>query len=519
MAKDSIRDFSATAGSNTDIQSVNIDENCPASGINNAIRELMVDLKNVSTGAVNLETPGADQLNVDNIRLDGNTISTISGDMTLDAVGDIALDADGADIRLKHAGTEWGRFVDSTNNFLILNPIADKDIIFNGIDGSSEISALTLDMSDAGKAIFNGGATFGGNVGINNASPGQKLHVHGAAEFNAHDNTSGSGGYNASGLIIGNAHDAGKGSSVTDDRNSIIWNERGLDIDFATSNTYRMKLTHDGNLLVGTTSNNTANIGHGILANGTAYHTRDGEKPLVLNRKSSDGAIVSFRQDDSEQGYISTPFDTSLGIFGPGSTGAGFVLQSNEEINPGRNGTRVDASISLGNGTFRYDNLFAENGSIQTSDETEKQDIAALTTAEITAAKAISKLFKTYKFKSKVAAKGDAARKHSGVIAQEVQAAMTDAGLDASKYAFWCSDTWWETSVDVAAVEANEEADIEAKDAYTRIDTYNTADEAPTGATERTRLGVRYAELLAFIGAATEQRLGDIETRLTALEA
>ena len=95
---------------------------------------------------------------------------------------------------------------------------------------------------------------------------------------------------------------------------------------------------------------------------------------------------------------------------------------------------------------------------------------------------------------------------------------MTDAGLDASKYAFWCSDTWWETSTEVAAVEADEEAGIEAKDAYTRIDTYQTADEALEGATERTRLGIRYPELLAFIGAATEQRLGDIETRLAALE-
>jgi hypothetical protein len=105
------------------------------------------------------------------------------------------------------------------------------------------------------------------------------------------------------------------------------------------------------------------------------------------------------------------------------------------------------------------------------------------------------------------------------VIAQEVQTAMTNAGLDAADYAFWCSDTWWETSTDVPAVEADEEAGVEAKDAYTRIDTYYTADEAPEGATKRTRLGVRYAELLAFVGAATEQRLADIETRLTALEA
>ena len=59
---------------------------------------------------------------------------------------------------------------------------------------------------------------------------------------------------------------------------------------------------------------------------------------------------------------------------------------------------------------------------------------------------------------------------------------------------------------------------VEAKDAYTRIDTYDTEEEAPEGATKRTRLGVRYPELLAFVGAATAQRLADIETRLAALE-
>jgi hypothetical protein len=105
---------------------------------------------------------------------------------------------------------------------------------------------------------------------------------------------------------------------------------------------------------------------------------------------------------------------------------------------------------------------------------------------------------------------------------------LSAAGLDATKYAFWCSDTWWETSTDVAAVAAVEEKvdedgnlvtrAVEAKDAYTRIDTYDTEEEAPEGATKRTRLGVRYPELLAFIGAATEQRLADIEARIAKLE-
>jgi len=89
MAKNSIRDYDATSGNNTDVQSVDISEGCAASGINNALREIMTDLKNVSTGAVALETPAADQLNVDNIRIDGNTISSTNtnGDVNIDPAG------------------------------------------------------------------------------------------------------------------------------------------------------------------------------------------------------------------------------------------------------------------------------------------------------------------------------------------------------------------------------------------------------------------------------------------------
>ena len=57
MAKNSIADYSATAASNTDIQSVDIDEGCAPSGINNAIRELMADLADVDAGTVALTSP------------------------------------------------------------------------------------------------------------------------------------------------------------------------------------------------------------------------------------------------------------------------------------------------------------------------------------------------------------------------------------------------------------------------------------------------------------------------------
>ena len=57
MAKNSIRDYSATSSNNTDVQSVNIDESCAASGINNALREIMADLADVNSGTVALNSP------------------------------------------------------------------------------------------------------------------------------------------------------------------------------------------------------------------------------------------------------------------------------------------------------------------------------------------------------------------------------------------------------------------------------------------------------------------------------
>ena len=50
MAKNKISEFSATASNNTDIGGINIAEGCAPSGINNAIRELMAQLKDQQAG-------------------------------------------------------------------------------------------------------------------------------------------------------------------------------------------------------------------------------------------------------------------------------------------------------------------------------------------------------------------------------------------------------------------------------------------------------------------------------------
>ena len=85
------------------------------------------------------------------------------GGLTLDASGDIVLDADGNDIALKNGGTEFGRFTDSSSDFVIKSGVNNKDIIFKGVDNNSTITSLTLDMSNAGTATFANSVTVQGD--------------------------------------------------------------------------------------------------------------------------------------------------------------------------------------------------------------------------------------------------------------------------------------------------------------------------------------------------------------------
>ena len=101
---------------------------------------------------------------VDNFTLDGTTLALSSGDFTVDVAGNIILDADGAEIILRDGGSNFGRFFNSGQNLFINNQTADKDITFQGVSGGADVNALTLDMSDAGTALFNHDAQITGNL-------------------------------------------------------------------------------------------------------------------------------------------------------------------------------------------------------------------------------------------------------------------------------------------------------------------------------------------------------------------
>ena len=284
--------------------------------------------------------------------------------------------------------------------------------------------------------------------------------------------------------------------------------------------TERMRIDSSGHLLVGKTSANNTDVGTTIYSTLGFSSTRSGGVVGILNRTTNDGDIMQFRKSGTAVGSIGN-FSTTVVYLAGNANGLKIVAPAAgvDAFGPSTTtGGNRDNTMDIGWSSNRFDDIFATNGTIQTSDRNEKQDVAALTATEMLVAARISGLFKTFRWIDSVADKGDNARTHTGVIAQDVQSAFIAEGLDSGDYALFTSATWWETQTDVAAVEADEDNEIEAADAYTRTDTFDTLDEAPDGATERTRMGIRYPELLAFVGSYNEQRFASIETRLAALE-
>ena len=83
-------------------------------------------------------------------------IASVAGsDLTFDSAGDIYLDAAGDEIIFKDGSSNVGHISMASDNLTFKSLVSDKDIVFQGNDDGGAITALTLDMSEAGAATFN----------------------------------------------------------------------------------------------------------------------------------------------------------------------------------------------------------------------------------------------------------------------------------------------------------------------------------------------------------------------------
>jgi len=138
------------------------------------------------TGAVTADAG----ISIDNITIDGTEIDLSSGDLTIDVAGDIILDAEGTEIKLSKAGTQFGKFatdIGTPTVFEISSSVSDGDIVFKGNDGGSGITALTLDMSAAGAATFNDKITAVGTSVFTNLDISGDVDVDGTTNLDVVD--------------------------------------------------------------------------------------------------------------------------------------------------------------------------------------------------------------------------------------------------------------------------------------------------------------------------------------------
>lgn len=154
------------------------------------------------------------------------------------------------------------------------------------------------------------------------------------------------------------------------------------------------------------------------------------------------------------------------------------TLQDDGHFRPG-----ADDAQSNGTVTHRWSVIYAGNGTIQTSDGREKEQTRNLSDAERAVAVRLKSLIRAFKFSSAVQKKGDLARVHVGVIAQDVAEAFAAEGLRAEDYGVFCYDKWNDQYED--RFDENGEL-VERKLIYKAGDRY----------------GVRYDQLFAFVIAA-----------------
>ena len=152
----------------------------------------------------------------------------------------------------------------------------------------------------------------------------------------------------------------------------LVINEGSADVDFRVESDGNANMLFvdagNNNVYIGKSASNTSAVGNEFLSYGRHITTVDATTCSVINRTSSDGTILLFEKDGSAQGNIGceggklklTSSGTNL-VFAVGTTT--YLNMDNLRLYP-----QTDDSYDLGISSHRFDDIFATNTSIQTSD-------------------------------------------------------------------------------------------------------------------------------------------------------
>jgi hypothetical protein len=152
MSRDKISEWSPTAGSNTDVGGININEGCPPATINNALREIMAQVKDFSTGYDN-----------DNFVVGGNF--TVDGTTTLTGVA-TGLTAVAGTNTTQLATTAFVTAANTAQGLGTMATQASNSVnITGGTITGTTVNGLTLGTNGTGAKTISSSTPSGGSDG------------------------------------------------------------------------------------------------------------------------------------------------------------------------------------------------------------------------------------------------------------------------------------------------------------------------------------------------------------------
>ena len=285
-----------------------------------------------------------------------------------------------------------------------------SEVKTNKISSLASNNDITLDPDGTGDTII-----ASGNLGVGTTSPDHTLTVSASSSPVFEIEQTSGGPYKTNIVLNGND---------TEFRGSSGNIEFYTGNDDGASSTERMRMLSTGQILMARTATSGVVAGHRFDSNGFTQHVRSGGQVMELSRQSNDGDIQTFKDGTTVIGSIGGNGNNRLYIVS-GDTGIDFE-RNTDAIRPcsGSGGGR-DNVIDLGRPDVRFDDIYATNGSIQTSDQNEKNTIADSDLG----LDFINRLSpKSYIFNNKT-------RTHYGMIAQDVETVLTDIGKTGTDFA------------------------------------------------------------------------------------